>query len=206
MIRILTLVVVCAVALGAGLYLGRHGLGTPEKALPEQVVFYEKPRALTEFSLVSEENTPLTKESVSGHWTVMYFGFTHCPDICPNSLALLNKVDAELGEIDDAVQYMMVSVDPERDTPERLKDYVRYFNPGFRAATGSLESITAFAKQVGVVAIKVDQDDMPGGYTVDHTSVFALLNPQGNLSGLITAPHTVDNVAAGVRAALARSF
>lgn len=204
MIRILTLVVVCALALGAGLYLGRHGLNSPSATLPEQVIFYEQPRAISEFSLVTEENTPLTKEAITGRWTVMYFGFTHCPDICPNSLAMLNKVDTELGEEAASVQYMMLSVDPERDTPEKLKNYVQYFNPNFKAATGTLDSITAFTKQVGVVAIKVDQDDMPGGYTVDHTSVFALLNPQGNLAGLITAPHTVENVSAGVRAALAR--
>jgi len=204
MIRIISLVVVCAVALGAGLYLGRHGFSTPTEAVPEQVVFYPEPRSLGEFELVNGDSAPVTKASLTGRWTVMYFGFTHCPDICPNSLSLLNKVDADLGDEGQGVEYMLVSVDPERDTPQRLKDYVKYFNADFKAVTGTLDAITAFTRQLGVVAIKVEDDAMPGGYTVDHTSVFALVDPNGNLAGLVTAPHTVDNVSAGIRAALAR--
>lgn len=175
MLRILLMLCVCAVALGAGLYLG--GRGASDVVLSERIVFFDSPRQIASAGLVDQDGRERGKEAFTGKWTIAYFGFTHCPDICPNSLSLLNQVKTRLADEGSDVHYTLVTVDPERDTPERLKQYVGHFNKDFTALTGTVESITELTSSIGVVAVKVPQDDMPGGYTVDHSSVFALINP-----------------------------
>lgn len=200
-IRTLVLVVVCAIALGAGIWLGR---GTETPQLPEGVVLYDAPRTLGEFALQDKNGQAFTPDGLKGKWSLIYFGFTHCPDICPGSLAMMKRIRDAMPEASSPLQYMLVSIDPERDTPEILKNYVEFFDKQFLGVTGDLAAIETFSRRFGVAAIKVEDSSLPGGYTVDHTSVFALVNSDGNVAGLFPSPHKVDTVVAGVSAARKR--
>jgi protein SCO1/2 len=147
-------------------------------------------------SLVDQSGQPFTTDSLKGHPTLVFFGFTHCPDVCPTTLARLSQV-VKAADIPD-LKVLLVSVDPERDTPELLERYVHAFNPEFGGVTGQPEEIQRLARQFGVAIAKVD---MGGGeYTVDHSAAVFLLNRQGERVAIFTPPYEVTPVAADLHA------
>jgi protein SCO1/2 len=151
-----------------------------------------QPRPVPEVSLVDQSGQPFTTESLKGHPTLLFFGFTHCPDVCPTTLARLVQV-VKAANIPD-LKVLLVSVDPERDTPELLERYVHAFSPEFRGVTGRPEEIQRLAREFGVAIARVD---MGGGeYTVDHSAVVSLLNRKGQRVALFTPPYEVAPVAA----------
>ena len=187
----LPLIIVAILALVFGLQVQHKNANTPEK-LPdfERVILLPTPRALSAFSLLDENGDEFTNTSVKGQWNLLFFGFTHCPDICPTTMLALKNVRQLLeaqGRWPD-LNVVMVSVDPDRDAPERLKPYVSYFHPEFKGVTGDEIAITAFAKELGILFIK-NEADANGYYDVDHGVSMILINPQGNYAGVITAPH-----------------
>ena len=133
----------------------------------------------------------------------MFFGFTQCPDICPTTLAVLAQAGRQLADLPQAEQprVLLVSVDPERDTPERLAAYVRFFDPAFLGATGSLESIAAAAAAFGVPYAKVTMPE--GGYTMDHGSGIFVVGPTGGIVAYLSAPHDAGVIARDYRKLLA---
>ncbi len=201
MIKTLIIAAVCAISLTAGIMLSRN---STTSELPEGTVLYNQPRALGEFTLEDKNGAEFTPAQLKGRWSLVYFGFTHCPDVCPGSLAKMKRIRALIADTHPALQYILVTVDPERDTSQRLKDYVEFFDESFQAVTGTPNKIDAFIRRFGVASVKVEDDAMPGGYTVDHTSVFALVNTNGNIIGVFTSPHKVENVVAGIDAARKR--
>lgn len=140
------------------------------------------PRALEDFQLIDHNNQPLRAHYLHGRWTFAFFGYTSCPDICPTTLTVLNHVQKILagqpagGEMP---QFLFVSVDPERDTPETLKGFVRYFNESFLAATGTIEQLTKLNQQLGMTFERAEGsgDD----YAVNHSTSILLFNPAGEL-------------------------
>ena len=167
--RPLRIGILVIVAFAAGLILAR--VLTPARVeLPqtERATVFPTARALPTLDLTGQDGQPLPADFLSGHWTLVFFGFTQCPDICPTTLAVLAQAGRQLADLPQAEQprVLLVSVDPERDTPERLAAYVRFFDPGFIGATGSLAAIAAKAEAFGVPDAKVT---MPGGgYTMDE--------------------------------------
>ena len=146
----------------------------------------DTPRRFSDFKLVDHNGAPFTRDDLMGKRTLIFFGFSHCPDICPSALATLNKVVEPLEEEEKAnLQVIMLSVDPERDTPEKLAQYVPYFNPDFRGVTGDPYQILSLATQLGVAYQKVPQGD---DYTVDHTGNIVIINPRGDYHGLFRPP------------------
>lgn len=140
-------------------------------------------RTVGDFHLKDSQGHPFTRASLNGQPHLVFFGFTHCPDVCPATLALL-------GEVSRAhvlpAQVLFVTVDPERDTPERLEKYVHAFDPSFVGLTGEASSIEHLAKDFGVIISKVP---LPGGdYTMDHSAVLFLLSAQGEIVSLFTPP------------------
>jgi protein SCO1/2 len=132
------------------------------------------------FSLVDDEGKPVTDADFRGRYMLVYFGFTYCPDVCPTSL---NRNMQALDRLDEAqaekVQPILISVDPERDTPEHMKEYVGHFGPDLRGLTGTPEQVAAAAKAYGVYYAKVPNVDDPQNYLVDHTSITYLMGPDG---------------------------
>ncbi|MCX2783933.1 SCO family protein [Microbulbifer thermotolerans] len=147
----------------------------------------ERPRILDDFQLVADSGEPFYTQDLNGRWTLIFFGFTHCPDICPTTLATLNHFYQLLDDKTRAdTNILLVSVDPKRDSPEQLRDYVRYFNAEFRGVTGEFLQLKRFANQLNVPFNKVPLEN--GAYTVDHGSQVVLLNPRGHYHAFFKAP------------------
>lgn len=149
---------------------------------------FDKPRAFKDFELIDDNGQPFTPENLQGKWSMVFFGFTYCPDICPTTMALLNRFYAKQleGRYGDDLQIILVSVDPARDTPEKLHDYVKYFNPAFTGVTGEFLPLHSFATQLNIPFSKV-----PGGgenYTVEHSGNVVLINDRGHYVAFFKAP------------------
>ncbi len=149
------------------------------------------PRAvdISEFSLYNQEAATIHNQALENHWTLMFFGYTFCPDVCPTTLAEMNQVAAKVDN--DQFQVVLVSVDPERDTSEKLKDYIHYFNPKFQAWSGELPQIESLARQLHIFFQKQPFQD---SYLMDHSSQVVLINPQGQYVGFFTAPLSTDDM------------
>lgn len=148
---------------------------------------FETPRDPGDFALTDHQGNPFTSASLEGHWTLLFFGFTHCPDICPTTLSFLATLKQQL----DATEAMdtrvvMVSVDPARDTVETLASYVPYFDPSFVGVTGDFIDILNFARSFNAPFRKVTAED--GSYQVDHSANVVLVNPRGDYHGFFRAP------------------
>ncbi|MBT8047935.1 MAG: SCO family protein [Xanthomonadales bacterium] len=180
----------------------------PEKSASSSstLMILPEPRVIADFALVDDQNRPFTLENLRGHWTVLFFGFTHCPDICPSALYDLNLVSQSLGELAGEtppdVRFVFVSIDPERDTPEKLAQYVGYFNPEFTGVTGPEEQLAPMAMQLGI-AYQIEPHD-PGAeqYDVYHTASFLLTDPDGRLHGVFPAPHDAQKITHDLAAAI----
>jgi protein SCO1/2 len=182
-----------AVGLGAGLW--RRAASRPALEIGGYVL--PSPKALPAFELVDDRAAKVTARSFSGHWSFLYFGYTYCPDVCPLTLVELAEVKKSLAERAPgaSVSVYFVSVDPGRDSPERLHEYVSYFDPDFHGLTGDLAQITALANAAGAVFfVPPGQDEKT--YLVSHSSSIALLEPSGGLRAVFTAPHDAEQVAA----------
>lgn len=171
------LVAVAVLGLAAYFILGR--------ATPTQVAAmpYGAP-----FVLTSSDGSRFDSAKLKGRPHAIFFGFTHCPDVCPTTLARLAKLRKQLGKGDEAFDIVLISVDPERDTPEELATYVTMFNTPVVALTGTSEEIAAVTKSFGIFAEKVP--DNTGGYTVDHSSQVLLFDRAGNFAGTIALEET----------------
>ena len=145
------------------------------------------PRALPEFQLVDHHGKPFNRESLKGGWTMIFFGFTFCPDICPTTMAFLDQFmeQVEGTEVADT-RVLMVSVDPARDTVEQLATYVPYFNPDFLGVTGEFLELHRFATALNTPFRKVPGQDE--NYLVDHSANVVLINPRGDYHGFFKAP------------------
>ena len=176
--------------------LSQERILSPKEMVANGAVMFSVPREISPLNLIDQNQQPFTESRFIGKWTLVFFGFTHCPDICPTTLALFNQVSERLVETPYAVdtQFLLVSLDPTRDTPEKMKPYVEYFNADFIGVTGDFLSIHRFAKQLNVAFQKVVTDADAGEYTVDHGGNVALINPQGYYHGFYKPPLDLDRM------------
>ncbi|MDX1734383.1 MAG: SCO family protein [Halioglobus sp.] len=148
---------------------------------------HSTPRDFGELKLVDHRGEAFTEARFEGRWTLVFFGFTHCPDICPTTMAFLNDFVASLEgtEVEDT-EVVMVSVDPARDTVEQLAGYVPYFNAEFTGVTGEFLDIHRFATALNTPFRKVTVEG--GDYQVDHSANVVLINPKGDYHGFFKTP------------------
>ena len=156
-------------------------------------------RPLPDFTLIDQAGKPFGKERLIGHWTFLFFGYTHCPDVCPNTLATLNQVvrnvDKEPGA--ERPQVLFVSVDPQRDSPARLAEYVQYFNAGFIGATGDAHLLEQLAGSLGIAyARRPPSGSDPSDYVVDHGASVLLIGPYASLRAVFSPPLAPRAIAA----------
>jgi protein SCO1 len=158
---------------GAGVLL----LATPQGGQPVQ----SSGAALIggPFSLVGGDGKPVTDRDFRGRYMLIFFGFTHCPDICPAELQVVAQALEQLGDKAKNVVPIFITLDPERDTPEAMANYVKSFGPNFVGLTGSPEAIAAAAKAYRVAYSKVENKEAPGDYSVDHSALVYLMDPEG---------------------------
>lgn len=151
-----------------------------------------------ELSMVDTQGTTRTLADFKGKVTVFFFGFTQCPDVCPTAMAELSQVVTLLGDQADQVQVAMISVDPERDTPEILGQYVHTFNPGFIGLTGSLDQLEATARSFKAYYAKV-KGAKPGEYSMDHASSFYIFDKNAKARVLVSGKAPAADIAADIR-------
>lgn len=167
--------------------MGKPRVITDAELRANGAIKLERPRILDDFELLADTGDVFKTGEMTGHWTLVFFGFTHCPDVCPTTLATLNSFYNTLDEeTREDTRVLLVSVDPQRDQPEQLHDYVRYFNPEFAGITGEFLNLKRFANQLNVPFNKVSLED--GDYTVDHGSQVVLINPRGHYHAFFKAP------------------
>jgi protein SCO1/2 len=181
--------ILLAVAVGAGIALVERAAEPPVltagTALPE-------PRELPAFELVDQAGRPFDVERLEGRWSLLFTGFTHCPDVCPTTVALMADLNRRVARQD--VQFVFVSVDPERDTPEAVARYLAHFDPALLGATGARAEMERLTAGLGLGQVR-----NPGAgdeYTVDHSTAFVLIDPDARLAGYFSAPHDRDALAA----------
>jgi len=180
--RLVRIGVIAIVAFALGLVLARAILPS-QPALPatELATVLPAPRALPALSLVRHDGQALGAEYFKGHWTLVFFGFTHCPDICPTTLALLARTTHSLADLPAPEQprVLLVSLDPERDDARQLAAYVTFFDPAFIGATGSAAQVARAAAAFSVPYARVALPD--GGYTIDHGAGIFVVGPSGGI-------------------------
>lgn len=205
---VFVLLLVVALAAGVGLWAGQRYFGGDARGgAPESLrntLVYPQPRELPAFELTAPDGTPLTAQSLQGRWTLVFVGFTHCPDVCPTTLAQLAQADQRWDALPQAQQprVLFVSVDPERDTAERAGEYARFFDPDFVAATGDHAALEPFARNLGMVYMRTPLEN--GGYTVDHSASIAVLDPQGRLAAVVRPPIDTDDLVADIQTLVTR--
>ncbi len=164
-------------------------------------LLWPNPKALTDFELSDQNQQPFNLARIRGRWTLWYFGYTNCPDACPTALSMMNAVDAELETFPDPdgrIQLAFVSVDPARDSLERMARYVEFFNPAIVAATGTDEQLDTLTAQLGVLYVR-QEPDAAGNYLVDHSTALLLTDPAGRLVALFRPPHDARAIGAQFR-------
>jgi len=189
--------IVLAIALAAGLGLllaqkvfGPAGNGGHQAG---SIIFYPTPRPLPDFSLSQSDGTRLIPGELRGHWTLVFLGFTSCPDVCPTTLSELALAQKQWERIPESLRprVVFVSVDPERDTPARLGEYAHAFHKDTLAATADVPSLERFATPLGLVFQKAPGKNYktnPNDYSMDHSASIAVTDPEGRLAGLMRPP------------------
>lgn len=196
----LVLLVVLAAAL-LGAWAALRVLPAPAQAVAPSVrgaTMLPHPRVLPAFALQQSDRTALTADELKGHWTVVFLGFTHCPDICPTTLAQLARAQTHWAALPEATRprVLLVSADPERDSPELLGRYAHGFHPDTLAATAPVPQLEAFARSLSLVFMKAPgSSGDPADYTIDHSAALILLDPQARMAGVVQPPFEVKALA-----------
>lgn len=168
------------------------------------------PQVINNFSLVDNEGRPFTLNDLKGHWSFVVFGFTSCAQVCPKTMSELDQVAKIIKKWGlHAPQFVMVSVDPVRDTTERLNEYIKSYNDDFIAATGNKYEIDSLARDLSVMYLKIknDEGDLTAAeFTVDHSGTVMLINPEGKLRAVFSMPHSAEVIAKDYRTISSRRF
>jgi protein SCO1/2 len=171
--------------------LSQTACSQSDTATPKELnnILLEQPLAIETFELTTQYGTEFTVENFKNHWTFLFFGYTHCPDICPTTLTELALLAQRMPQ-NNKFQFVFVSVDPDRDTPEHLKEYIAYFNEQFVGLTGQMDKINTLTKQLNIKYAKEPAVD--GNYAVNHSSAVLLVDPQGRYVARFNAPHYAE--------------
>ena len=200
----ITLIFAALLAMVGGIWLGSNTNQNKQNQQPPEIqgVILPAAKVLDNFNLSDHHGGKFSRENLKQQWSIIFMGYTQCPDVCPTTLSTLKQVNELMAEQQIAAPRMIfISVDPERDSIDMLKSYVTYFNPDYIGATGSRAELDALAKQLGVFYAKapgtsgdINRDD----YLIDHSSSLMLINPDGALQAYLTAPHTPMQIIDGI--------
>jgi protein SCO1/2 len=158
-----------------------HKQSTSLALNPDVGLIFPASRDIKQFDLVSAEGNPFTLKDFYQHWTLLFFGFTHCSNICPTTLAMMSKAYDQLHTVYPNLQVVLISLDPERDNVETLLKYTRSFNTNFIGATGKTVELRKLQSQLGVFSTR---DTEASNYQLQHTTSVLLINPQGKWAGI----------------------
>jgi len=199
------LVALVALVIGLTVYrvLNSERQIDPTQMLDAGIVILPQGRDVPKLTLTNQDGEPVQVDQLEGKWTLLFFGYTFCPDICPATLAELRQLRGQLpDEVREQLRPVLVSVDPARDTPEQLKQYLEFFGEGFVGLTGTLDDIQTLANGVGIPFIPGDTSRE--NYTVDHSGNLVIIGPDGRQQGFIRAPLKVQKLSQQLPALLSR--
>ncbi|WP_417796997.1 SCO family protein [Stutzerimonas nitrititolerans] len=199
------LVALVALVIGLTVYrvLNSERQVDPTQMLDAGIVILPQGRDVPKLTLTNQDSEPVQVDQLDGKWTLLFFGYTFCPDICPATLAELRQLRSQLpDEVREQLRPVLVSVDPARDTPEQLKQYLEFFGEGFLGLTGTLDDIQTLANGVGIPFIPGDTSRE--NYTVDHSGNLVIIGPDGRQHGFIRAPLKVQKLSQQLPALLSR--
>jgi len=193
LVIVAVLIGVAALGAGTGSYLARQA---DREADTPPGLMWPSPKTFPDVTLYDQTGDDFTASDLKGQWSMVFFGFTHCPDICPMTLSVLNRVEQQLADRDvseQALRTVFISVDPKRDTPDRLAEYVTYFNDDFTGVSGKPEVLDKLTRSLGTV-YHIGEPDEEGDYTVDHSASVFLFDPQARLVSVFTTPHEATDM------------
>lgn len=190
------------IALAAGFFISKNqrdrlsDVGELQNQLVSATAFPAGFRKLPEFTLRDASGKSLTRADLVSRWTLAFFGYTNCPDVCPMTLGVLKVAMPEIRDSaeTDNTQVLFVSVDGERDTPEQLAQYIAYFDPSFLAATADADEIDKLTGAIGIVYQRVENPNSAEDYLVDHSAGILVIDPEGEMRAILSAPHSPDNI------------
>lgn len=179
----------------------------PKRAIvqPENATLLPEPRAIGTFSLVDHRGEPFDQSRLLDRWTLLFFGFTHCPDVCPITLQQLVAARNVLEKREAAPlpEIVFISVDPERDSRAVIANYVANFGDFVRGVRGELPALQRLTGQLGIFYSR--EPGSGGGYQVNHSTAVLVINPRGELHAILSAPHNVDSLVHDLPIVLATS-
>lgn len=198
--KAILIILAVAISIGLGIYASgnKFVMGDIHQQLTQATYLYDQKKSIADFTLVDHNNNTFTPESIQGMWTFWFFGFTHCPDICPITLGTLSATVNRLKSkhnIEDEIKIIFVSVDPERDEIAKLKSYTSAFSKYALGVTADAEQLDPFLKNMGVIAMKQPPDENSSNYLVDHSSAIFLIAPDTGISAFFGTPHEAEVIA-----------
>lgn len=198
-IRRTVVVLVLAVALIFGFVVSRQVMqssGTEPQPAPNlsalNTFVYDQAQPVAAFELTNENGEPVTEADLKGRWTLVFIGYTNCPDICPATMAMLRQADKLIPADLPQPDYLLISADPEHDSPEILQEYLDFFGPDFHGVTGEMDTLRNLAKSLNAVFMHRETE---GVTYVDHSGHLALINPDGQMTAVLQPPHRPETVA-----------
>ncbi|WP_218572995.1 SCO family protein [Pseudomonas sp. gcc21] len=185
---VVIILAVIALIVGALVYKTTREPALDRDVLSRSGIFlFDAPRSLPDVELTSAAGEPWTGDDLAGQWDLLFFGYTYCPDICPTTMAELREIENSLPQDQaDQLQITMISVDPNRDTPERMREYLEYFSEDFNGASGDPEQLASLARALSIAYIEPDTSEE--NYLVDHSGQVVMVNPEGQYVGFLRAP------------------
>ena len=185
---VLILIAVIALVIGATVSKVLRPTPLEKTQLAEAGIFlFDAPRTIPAIQLTSSQGERWSNADLQGHWNLLFFGYTFCPDVCPTTMAELRQLTQGLPEAErQNLQITMISVDPNRDTPEKLKEYLGFFDPHFAGATGESDELAKLAKALSIAYIEPDTSQE--NYLVDHSGQVVMVDDKGRYVGFIRPP------------------
>ena len=200
-IRRTLIILIMVVAAVIGMMVARQVLLVPEAEAPEpapdlstlNAYVYDEARPITPFTLIDDQGNTVHEDALKGHWTFAFIGYTYCPDICPATLSMLSRADKAIPDDLHDPAYLLISGDPERDTPERLEEYLNFFGEPFMGLTGDIDTLRTLAQDLN--GVFVHREGANGEVLVDHSAHIALINPEGKMTAILQPPFKPEAVA-----------
>jgi len=185
----------------AGVILSLTFFKTQPVQLQAGTWFGEQAKPLPDFQLLDQNMEKFGKEKLTGKWSLLFFGYTNCPDVCPGSLQMLDNMlnSIEDKDIKKQIQVLFISVDPWRDTPQKLKQYVQYFNPEFLSASADIPQLNVLTKALGILHYTGKTEDSQQEYDVAHSGSITLIDPQARYIGIFSSPHDSNKIAVDMK-------
>ena len=155
----------------------------------------EQAKPLPTFELTDHNNQPFNNATIKGKWQLLFFGYTNCPDICPDTLQMLTNMRAQIKDekVLEQLQITFISVDPDRDELQKMKTYVTYFNEHFMSARADIDQVNTLTDAIGILHYIVKSSD--GVYEVAHSGALILIDPEARFSGVFSSPHDINKIA-----------